>query len=1013
MRGLGRLAQGGIEAGWLSTVILLPLFMDKHGSQAFDAAKAGLLRTLAIATCVAWLLKLLAAEPPAEARATRAGARARLTQVLRLPLVAPALLVLATTLLSTLLSLSPHDSFWGVPSRGQGALTLLSQLAIFFAVLANLETPRQAGRLVTALILPSLPVALYAIFQRFSLEPLNVTFRETDLARSTSLLGGPVFLGAYLSMVMPFTALRIVEAWRSRGALARPRFVRLTSLALYGALLLLQGTGLLFSESRGPMLGLVAGAGIALLTVAARAGSRKWVSLLWGLTALAVLAFALGLPARLLGPPSNAEQARMARRAADTFQADGSSGGQFRVTTWKVAERVLKNRQPLELADGTRDKRAGLRTLVGYGPELQYAISPPFYDAELPRVFGYFLVDRYHNELWDVLLTTGVLGLAAWLCLQSALLQRVFRGLGLLSSTRRTQAFWLTYGGAALAGASVAVALRGLSFAMLGLQLGALLGLALYASGLGLLATSGSERGAQRDGALEQGGLGVSTAALAALLSHLVETSFSFTVPSTGALFWVVCALVAWGGRSAGSSAPEPASRASDSESLRASWADGALLGLALQALGFAFLGASNRPSRPGDVLWQGLTVLGSPAGQHSPVVAVLALATLAWGTLAFALEPQPSAAPALGRRMRTTFFGAAAIAACYWLRLSFILAERALPVKVSDLVARQLEIRTSSTASFYLSWAVLACAFAGLIKQRAQLRAAASSLPWWRGLTAAGCACLGFWLVFPCSLQAASVEAATALGDGFMSQNKLELADQAYRRAVELSPAGGSYLAALAKLHARRARAEPGLAASWLERADEELQKAIAQNPVAGENATNLAVIRSNRVQRFPEAQRGPLRATLPEVFGRALRLNPQDPALHRAWASTQLSLLHDASGALASIRHALTLETPSAPAYALLAEYSANVARSQQGAPRRESYLEAAEAYAQASKLAPQQAAYRVSAGKAYLEAGAPDKAIPNLRAALLAVPASSRARQSVSSLLQQAESAVAAAE
>src|ERR1700712_3035896 len=105
MRRLGRVAEGLLEAGWLATVILVPLVIDKNRTAPFDSAKAEVLRALAILMLSAWATKALLS-PTETAKQTAESANA-LARLVRVPLVVPAVLVLATTLLATALSLSP------------------------------------------------------------------------------------------------------------------------------------------------------------------------------------------------------------------------------------------------------------------------------------------------------------------------------------------------------------------------------------------------------------------------------------------------------------------------------------------------------------------------------------------------------------------------------------------------------------------------------------------------------------------------------------------------------------------------------------------------------------------------------------------------------------------------------------------------------------------------------------------------------------------------------------------
>src|SRR5207247_1946615 len=125
-------------------------------------------------------------------------------------------------------------------------------------------------RLITAALLSSLPVAFYGIMQHFGLDPITwSTQAENIQERITSFAGNPIFLGAYLIMLVPFTIFRLVEQIhrlsRNSARKTEAEFNRGALLHTFGYafLLCLQLLALLFTQSRGPWLGL----GVSFLVV--------------------------------------------------------------------------------------------------------------------------------------------------------------------------------------------------------------------------------------------------------------------------------------------------------------------------------------------------------------------------------------------------------------------------------------------------------------------------------------------------------------------------------------------------------------------------------------------------------------------------------------------------------------------------------------------------------------------------------------------------------------------------
>jgi tetratricopeptide (TPR) repeat protein len=196
-----------IEAGWLAAAIVVPLFFNVHSSRVFEPDKLGLLRSIALAMIVAWLIKAL---EEFLSRANRApGERGGgLRGFLRMPLVIPTLLMVGIYLLTTMTSIVPRISFWGSYQRLQGTYTFISYGVIFLLLLTTLRSRQQLERLLTVIIVTSFPIALYGIIQHFQLDPLPWGGDVT--ARVASNMGNAIFVAAYLIMVVPITTGRFI-----------------------------------------------------------------------------------------------------------------------------------------------------------------------------------------------------------------------------------------------------------------------------------------------------------------------------------------------------------------------------------------------------------------------------------------------------------------------------------------------------------------------------------------------------------------------------------------------------------------------------------------------------------------------------------------------------------------------------------------------------------------------------------------------------------------------------------
>ena len=554
------------ETGWLLALVAIPLFLNVYSHRVFEPDKLGLLRT--IATLMFALGAILWLERSATRRDSLSW-RETLGRVWRYPLVRPVLFVLLAYVLATLLSVAPRVSLWGSYQRLQGTYTLLSYIIVFVALLLLLRSREQLTRLTTAAILVSLPVALYGLIQHRGLDLLPWGGDVTQRVAST--MGNAIFVAAYLIMIIPLTTARLMQsvrnaqkglapplpaavaggmivlwlvqtwAWLSLGFVAA-LWLCLASVVLlvglgrvlrrplapfglagcYSLILAAQGVAILFSGSRGPQVGLVGGMLLfAVLYAAVRHRRRVLVGLVAIGLALVGLLVVLNLPDSPLAPVRDVPYIGRLGRVLEL----GEGTGRVRVLIWQGAVEMLSDNP--------------LRAIVGYGPETMYVAYNPYYPPELAHLEARNATpDRSHNETFDALLTTGVLGLAASLALFVSVYYHGFSWLGLMPDRRSRLLFGLcaTLGG--LAGAVVPWALEGtLRLSGVGLPLGILIGVGAYAVLQALVS-------ADRTPGLEGWPLLLMIALLAALAAHWIEISVGIAIAATRTYFWVYAALI-------------------------------------------------------------------------------------------------------------------------------------------------------------------------------------------------------------------------------------------------------------------------------------------------------------------------------------------------------------------------------------------------------------------------------------------------------------------------------------
>lgn len=423
---LGRFAQGFIEACWLAAAALVPVFFNVYSARIFEPDKLTVLRTVVLLMTLAGVIWLL------ESGSTRP-LPPRLPPVRDNPLVTAAALFGVVYLLTTLTSRDPEVSFWGSYQRLQGTLVNLCYLALFFFSVGFTRNKAQVDRLVTVMVLTTLPVGLYGLVQYVGGLPGSpirdpLPWGSDVTQRVTSTMGNPIFLGAWLIMVIPLTTARlipaVVEFVRRAGEPGPFPWTAWARAAGYSLALSIQLLVVLFTQSRGPWLGLLAGLFLFGVVTSVRLGRRRLAIL------IAVLGLGLAAFIGLLNAPGSPleplkEQNRYLERLGSIAEADSGT---------------VKVRLLIWFGDGVGRGAVGLitenlwRFLVGHGPETMYFAFAPFYPPDLAHYEARNASpDRSHNDLLDYLVTMGVLGLGAYLLVIGAFYWQAGRLLGRLT----------------------------------------------------------------------------------------------------------------------------------------------------------------------------------------------------------------------------------------------------------------------------------------------------------------------------------------------------------------------------------------------------------------------------------------------------------------------------------------------------------------------------------------------------------------------------------------------------
>ncbi|HDP70038.1 MAG TPA: tetratricopeptide repeat protein [Actinobacteria bacterium] len=164
----------------------------------------------------------------------------------------PIILFAILFLISTLNSIHLPTSVFGRYNYGEGIFVFASYLILFFAAANVGWTPKKVRFLSSAFVLSALIVSLLGVAEFFGYGKLSGGAMGSFGSRISSTLGNPVFLGAFLAMVLPIVFVKYLESKDLRnfsffgGTLLLTLVVLAMSLSLAGWLAAMIGVIIFF-----------------------------------------------------------------------------------------------------------------------------------------------------------------------------------------------------------------------------------------------------------------------------------------------------------------------------------------------------------------------------------------------------------------------------------------------------------------------------------------------------------------------------------------------------------------------------------------------------------------------------------------------------------------------------------------------------------------------------------------------------------------------------------------------
>jgi hypothetical protein len=999
---LSRYMDGVMEACWLTALIAAPLFFDIYSSRVFEPDKIALVRSLAMAALAAWLVKLVSL---GGVRFENVAAPQSWREWLRVPLLIPVSAFVLIYIVSTALSISPSISLFGSYQRLQGLYSTFAYIALFAAAAANLRQRAQIERLLTVVVVTSLPISLYGILQRYQKDPLP--WGGDTVERVTGHMGNAIFLGAYLIMSAMAVLGRVVASFRTVMTEAENLTLNTIRAAIYIFIFAVNLVAIWFTQSRGPQLGLLAGLFFFFILLALHYRVRWLVLTTVGLAAaMAAFLVVLNIPN---GPLQSLSEMQGVGRLARMFdEIEGRTGtGRVRVLIWSGVVELMTPHAPLEDPTGRPDLWNSIRPLVGYGPEALHVAYNRFYPPELGQLEARNASpDRSHNETFDAIAFTGLIGLVAYLALFTAVFYYGLKWLGLIGSARRRNVFLALLLGGGLAGAAAFVVWQGPEFFGVGLPLGMLIGLIGFMTLYALLPADESATPVQSWRAVAMISL------FAAIVAHFTEIHFGIAIVSTRTHFWVfLSALLVLGWvfpRTAVATAPEAATAPSSPtpakgaaarrrragtasapadalqpDSFGAAGTTISLLLALLITLGFDFITNSSRTADPFTIVFNSLTLLPKPEGAQ-PSFFILGLILLTWlmgGAVSYIEETREARRPNPVSGLLAALGFSLVIGLFVWLVYGVTLASVAavVPQNIVQLLGSVRAIANVLTVYYFVMFVVL-LGWAATLQSRAltAARARRASEPAAAWLMALGSPILVMALAVNLNLQVIEADIIYKQGLSLDDQGQPQAAIPLFDCTLRLAPSQDFYYLFLGRayLNASNISSPVGLFdcdgrqinASTADVAQQrdglfaiaegKLEDARDLNPYNTDHTANLA--RLNRQWAFlstePEA-RARRAQKADQYYAGALRLSPNNVGLWNEWGALKYQLLEDGADAAAKLNASLALDATYDQTYQFLGDlYTWEARREADPAKQKEWYDKAVAAYQQGVEAATQ---------------------------------------------------------
>ncbi len=980
---LSRYCLGLMEAAWLAAVSVIPIFFNVFSSRIFEPDKITILRSLALLTLAAWAIKLI--DEGGIKWKTEIKGTSLIRYLWSYPLIAPVIGLVIVYSISTIFSVTPSISFFGSYQRLEGTYTTFSYLVIFLSILGNLRKRQQISRLVTTVIIASLPISLYGLLQHFQIDPIpwggNVSIRIA------ANMGNSIFVAAYLIMVFPLTIWRIVESFRAilvddekstTPGYASTQIIRATIYVFIAALELI---AIYMSGSRGPLLGLMAGLYFMLLLFSIY-WRKRWLT--FSSIAIALLGALFLTVFNMSAGPLEALKTSPAIGRFGNLLNPESNSALVRQYIWEGTVKLVSIHEPLKFPNGTIDKYNFLRPIFGYGPETMYVAYNQFYQPELGQVEKRNASpDRAHNETWDSIVITGFSGLFVYLAIFGSVFYYGLKWQGLINTKSNKFSFLACLVGGGVVGTIVMVILKGTEYLGVGLPFGMIVGLLVYLTLYALAHLSSPE-----DVGPHNPYLPLLIVLFSAVVGHFVEINFGIAIVATRTLFWTYTGLTLVVGfvlpkmitpeaqpvqveasydvKSSQAGRKREKLNAARSRRIaernkrpifgdlpdwfRTSLVGAVIIGIILATLGYDYVTNSSHSASFIGIIIDSFTRL--PNKNNALSFGILALIIITWvvGVLLFAAENSDQTGQ-YNWHSKLWFLALVSIATgvLFWILQSISLSALAsYTVTNEDELLSQVSAIGGLLTKYYIFIFLVFVLISFIIPDEWPARGVSSRA--FSVILVPVLLVTVFSLSTVSNLRVIDADITFKMADPFTKNGQLDVAARLYQKSLQLTPNEDHYYLFLGRVYLEQAKATTTAADqdSLVNHAENDLKTAQSINPLNTDHTANLARLFSwwasqaattgTRLERAQKAS---------DYYASAVTLSPNNSTLWDEWAVLDIKLLNQPQLALERLNQALALDQKYSFTQGLLGDYYLMVASSASDTTVKEQALASAAGY------------------------------------------------------------------